>query len=122
MHEAAIDPDNRAMMSFNQLIAIALGVFRFVVLLSPFAADGGPHARAGRLASLPIVYTLSLSIYCTAWTFYGADRITQRDSGRRIRDDLPWPDPCGASAGSDFAGDWCGIGPGCSAITGPSPT
>ncbi len=32
------------------------------------------RARAGRLGVLrsPLVYTLSLSIYCTAWTFYGA--------------------------------------------------
>lgn len=29
------------------------------------------HAKA-RWFNLPIIYTLSLSVYCTAWTFYGA--------------------------------------------------
>ena len=29
------------------------------------------EGRAGWLRS-PLVYTLSLSVYCTAWTFYGA--------------------------------------------------
>ena len=35
---------------------------------------GDRRARSGRLGWLqsPLVYTLSISVYCTSWTFYGA--------------------------------------------------
>ncbi len=59
------------MVSFNLLIAVCLGYVAFLFLIA-FIADA--RARSGRQGWLrsPIVYTLSLSIYCTAWTFYGA--------------------------------------------------
>ncbi len=38
-----------------------------------FGADRAAlRGVAGRWLRSPMVYTLSLSIYCTAWTFYGA--------------------------------------------------
>lgn len=59
------------MMRFDLLAAVALAYVVFLFLVAWFAERG---ARAGRLGWLRSawVYTLSLSIYCTAWTFYGA--------------------------------------------------
>jgi Na+/proline symporter/nitrogen-specific signal transduction histidine kinase len=58
-------------MTSNILIFVSLIYVAFLFGVA-FAAD--KWARVGRGAWLhtPIVYTLSLSIYCTAWTFYGA--------------------------------------------------
>lgn len=59
------------MSGVNLLIAVCLG---YVALLFGVAFWAERRAARGRLAWLrsPAVYTLSLSIYCTAWTFYGA--------------------------------------------------
>ena len=50
-------------------VCLAYAAFLFVV-----AFVGERRAARGRLGVLrgPAVYTLSLSVYCTAWTFYGA--------------------------------------------------
>ncbi|WP_241523898.1 ATP-binding protein [Oceaniglobus indicus] len=58
-------------LSFNLLLAACLA-YSALLFIVAFAAE--KRARAGRLGILrsPLVYTLSLSIYCTAWTFYGA--------------------------------------------------
>ncbi|GKY89487.1 ATP-binding protein [Sinisalibacter aestuarii] len=58
-------------MTSNLLIFVSLIYVAFLFAVA-FGAD--KWARAGRGAWLraPIIYTLSLSIYCTAWTFYGA--------------------------------------------------
>ncbi|WP_114285983.1 ATP-binding protein [Candidatus Halocynthiibacter alkanivorans] len=59
------------MVAFNVLI---LALVLYVALLFSVAFIAERRARAGRFGWLrsPWVYTLSLSIYCTAWTFYGA--------------------------------------------------
>ena len=59
------------MFGFNTLIIVSLA---YVALLFAVAFWAERRASAGHDAWLsgPIVYTLSLSIYCTAWTFYGA--------------------------------------------------
>ncbi|WP_406737063.1 ATP-binding protein [Thioclava sp. GXIMD4215] len=58
-------------MTFDSLILVCL---LYVVLLFGVAFWAEGRARSGRMRVLqsPWVYTLSLSIYCTAWTFYGA--------------------------------------------------
>ncbi|MHC0054470.1 ATP-binding protein [Actibacterium sp. D379-3] len=58
-------------MRFNVLVAVGLAYVAFLFIIA-FAAER--RASAGRLGWLrsPLVYTLSLSVYCTAWTFYGA--------------------------------------------------
>ena len=58
-------------MHFNVLVAACL---LYVIFLFTVAFVVERRARRGRLGWLrsPLVYTLSLSIYCTAWTFYGA--------------------------------------------------
>ncbi len=59
------------MASINLLIGVCVA-YAVLLFIIAFAAERG--AAQGRRAWLgsPVVYTLSLSIYCTAWTFYGA--------------------------------------------------
>ncbi len=59
------------MVPFNILVAVCLAYVCLLFLVA-FAAER--RAARGRTAWLrsPVTYTLSLSIYCTAWTFYGA--------------------------------------------------
>ena len=59
------------MLSFNALITICLGYVAFLFAVA-FWADKRAEAGRVRWVRSPLVYTLSLSIYCTAWTFYGA--------------------------------------------------
>ncbi len=58
-------------MPFNLLVLICI---LYVIFLFSVAFVVERRAARGRLGFLrsPIIYTLSLSIYCTAWTFYGA--------------------------------------------------
>ena len=59
------------MVPFNILVAVCL-VYVGLLFLVAFAAERrAERGKVGWLRS-PLVYTLSLSIYCTAWTFYGA--------------------------------------------------
>ncbi|MEM6945819.1 MAG: sodium:solute symporter, partial [Pseudomonadota bacterium] len=59
------------MLSQNLILAVALG---YVVLLFGVAFLGDRRARLarGRWLQSPLIYTLSISVYCTSWTFYGA--------------------------------------------------
>lgn len=59
------------MVSYNVLILAALS---YVAILFAVAFLAEQRAAAGYSNWLhsPLIYTLSLSIYCTAWTFYGA--------------------------------------------------
>ncbi len=58
-------------MPFNLLV---LFCFAYVALLFGVAFFAERRAAIGKARWLrsPLIYTLSLSIYCTAWTFYGA--------------------------------------------------
>ena len=58
-------------MSFNLLIVVSLAYVAFLFLVAFWAEGRARRGRGGWLRG-PFVYTLSLSIYCTAWTFYGA--------------------------------------------------
>ena len=59
------------MLSVNTVLAVCLG---YVALLFAVAFIVDRRTRTRRLGWLnsPVVYTLSISIYCTSWTFYGA--------------------------------------------------
>ena len=59
------------MMSFNALIAVALCYVTFLFGVAFWAERRAASGRAEFLQS-PWIYTLSISIYCTGWTFYGA--------------------------------------------------
>ncbi|MDP5308889.1 ATP-binding protein [Paracoccus spongiarum] len=58
-------------MPFETLVA---GCLAYVVLMFAVAFAADRAAARGRIRWLdhPLVYTLSLSVYCSAWTFYGA--------------------------------------------------
>lgn len=59
------------MLSTNLLLAVCLG---YVAILFAVAFWVDRRAGQGGLVWLrsPVVYTLSISVYCTSWTFYGA--------------------------------------------------
>ena len=63
-------------MTLNLLVLAALGYVIFLFTIAWAAERRADAAREqGRpfgLLRSPLVYTLSLSVYCTAWTFYGA--------------------------------------------------
>ncbi len=59
------------MLSFNLLIAVALTYVAFLFVVAFAAERSAERGKASWMRS-SVIYTLSLSIYCTAWTFYGA--------------------------------------------------
>ena len=63
-------------MTLNILIPVALGYVVFLFAIASFAENRAQamraHGRSPLFLRSPLVYTLSLSVYCTAWTFYGA--------------------------------------------------
>ena len=58
-------------MPFNLLVLSCLAYVAFLFIVAFLAERRAAMGRVGWLRS-PLIYTLSLSIYCTAWTFYGA--------------------------------------------------
>ncbi len=58
-------------MGFDLLVTICLAYVLILFLVAFFADRRAARGQVGWLRS-PLIYTLSLSIYCTAWTFYGA--------------------------------------------------
>jgi Na+/proline symporter/nitrogen-specific signal transduction histidine kinase len=58
-------------MPFDILVLSCLIYVAFLFLIAFLGERQAEHGGLGFLRS-PVVYTLSLSIYCTAWTFYGA--------------------------------------------------
>lgn len=59
------------MGTLNLLVAVCLTYVAILFVVAFLAERAAQRGRATWLRS-PLVYTLSLSIYCTAWTFYGA--------------------------------------------------
>ncbi len=58
-------------MPFNILVLACIAYVALLFTLAAWAEGRGGRGGAGFLRS-PLIYPLSLSIYCTAWTFYGA--------------------------------------------------
>ncbi len=59
------------MATLNGLVLVCIAYVVVLFSVAFLAERAALRGRAGWLRS-PLVYTLSLSIYCTAWTFYGA--------------------------------------------------
>lgn len=59
------------MASLNLLVGVSLGYVALLFCVA-FVADRMAARGGATWLRSPLVYTLSLSIYCTAWTFYGA--------------------------------------------------
>src|SRR5258706_2061609 len=52
---------------------VVLGSFGYIALLFAIAFYADRRAKAGRsVIASPIIYSLSLAVYATAWTFYGS--------------------------------------------------
>ncbi|MEM6940528.1 MAG: sensor histidine kinase [Pseudomonadota bacterium] len=60
------------MVALNQLILVCLAYVAGLFLVAFLAERAAVRTRGVAFLRTPLVYTLSLSIYCTAWTFYGA--------------------------------------------------
>ena len=57
----------------NSDIVILVSILYAAALFSvAYIADRASKLKQGSVLSSPLIYTLSLSVYCTAWTFYGA--------------------------------------------------
>lgn len=59
------------MLTFNLLVFACVCYASFLFFVAFWAEKKAASGEVGWLRS-PWVYTLSLSVYCTAWTFYGA--------------------------------------------------
>lgn len=59
------------MLPFNALVLVCIAYVSVLFALAFFAERMVARGQGDWLRS-PLVYTLSLSVYCTAWTFYGA--------------------------------------------------
>jgi Na+/proline symporter/signal transduction histidine kinase len=58
-------------MPFNLLVVACIAYVLLLFLLAAWA-EGRAGQGGLRMLRSPLIYPLSLSIYCTAWTFYGA--------------------------------------------------
>ncbi|MEJ2040224.1 MAG: histidine kinase, partial [Desulfosarcinaceae bacterium] len=64
---------------------ILVFAFGYMGLLFAIARYGDKRAESGRsLISNPYIYTLSLAVYCTAWTFYGSVGMASRTGIRYL--------------------------------------
>ncbi len=59
------------MLSVNVLLAVCLGYVALLFVIA-FIVDRRTRRRPIRWLQSPVIYTLSISVYCTSWTFYGA--------------------------------------------------
>ena len=59
------------MTSFGAVISVAF-LYGAALFAVAFIAERLANSKRGFLTNSTLVYTLSLSVYCTAWTFYGA--------------------------------------------------
>ncbi|MFW8634209.1 ATP-binding protein [Cribrihabitans pelagius] len=60
------------MASLNVLVLVCLAYVAFLFFIAFWADRLAQRGRSAAWMRSPLIYTLSLSIYCTAWTFYGA--------------------------------------------------
>lgn len=66
------------MLSPDFVILTAIAYVGFLFVLAYFSDARAQRGKSGFLSS-PFVYTLSISVYCTSWTFYGAVGTAARD-------------------------------------------
>ncbi|GAB5470680.1 MAG: ATP-binding protein [Rhodospirillales bacterium] len=59
------------MLSVDILLAVCLGYVALLFAIA-FFVDRRARRRPIQWLQSPIIYTLSISVYCTSWTFYGA--------------------------------------------------
>ncbi len=54
------------------LVVLVAGLYLGGLFVLAFISDRKADQGGARFVSSPLVYTLSLAVYCTSWTFYGA--------------------------------------------------
>ena len=59
------------MLSFALVLTVGAGYVALLFVIA-FVTDGLAGAGRAKALGSPVVYTLSLAVYCTSWTFYGA--------------------------------------------------
>lgn len=59
------------MLSVNILLVTCLA-YVFLLFAIAFAVDFRSRRKPIKLLHSPVIYTLSISVYCTSWTFYGS--------------------------------------------------
>ena len=59
-------------MTSLQIVALVAILYALLLFGVAFFADRAARKSKSYFFTSPLVYTLSLSVYCTAWTFYGA--------------------------------------------------
>ncbi|MGC6531105.1 MAG: ATP-binding protein [Candidatus Puniceispirillaceae bacterium] len=59
-------------MSNAQIVVLVAVCYTIALFAVAYWADRAAKSNRKPLLSSPLIYTLSLSVYCTAWTFYGA--------------------------------------------------
>jgi Na+/proline symporter/signal transduction histidine kinase len=52
------------------ILALALGYVSILFALAWYADRAGPFGKSG--SGRPLIYALSLAVYCTSWTFFGS--------------------------------------------------
>ena len=78
------------MLSVDVVLAVCLGYVALLFAIA-FIVDRRTRKRRLRWLNSPVVYTLSISIYCTSWTFYGAVGSAARNGLERGFDDALEP-------------------------------
>mgnify|MGYP001760946994 FL=1 len=84
-----------------ETLGLAATAYVALMFLLAHAADRAAAAGRWRWMERPVIYTLSLSVYCSAWTFYGAVGYASR-SGLEFMTIYLGP-------GIVFAGAWWGL-------------
>ena len=84
-----------------ETLGLAAMLYVALMFLLAHAADRAAARGRWRWMDRPVIYTLSLSIYCSAWTFYGAVGYATR-SGLEFLTIYLGP-------GIVFAGAWWGL-------------
>ena len=59
-------------MTNSSTVIIVSVLYASALFIVAFLADRASQSRQASFLSSPLIYTLSLSVYCTGWTFYGA--------------------------------------------------
>src|ERR687897_1260688 len=58
------------MLRGSVILLVASAYLAILFAIAPFGAGRAEQARS--IINTPYVYTLSIAVYCTAWTFYGS--------------------------------------------------
>src|SRR5271154_4729934 len=59
-----------AMVTGPTVLAVSIGYVLLLFFIASWGDNGGRKYLSGRMRTL--VYTLSLAVYCTSWTYYGS--------------------------------------------------